>query len=195
MKKRHLYIISGPNGAGKTTASYTVLPKILNCKEYVNADEIARGLSPFNPTGMAIEAGKLMLKRIDELLEKKESFSIETTLSTRSYSKLIEAAHNDGYEVTLLYFWLKSPEQAIERVAERVAKGGHGIPKDVIIRRYWAGLKNLFNIYMPIVDTWILVNNSDTPRTIVATGGNNQITRIINKNCYTKIEEYVNKRT
>lgn len=195
MGEKNLYIISGPNGAGKTTASYTVLPKILHCKEFVNADEIARGLSPFNPSGMAIEAGKLMLKRIDELLQKEESFSIETTLSTRSYFKLVETAHHKGYDVTLLYFWLKSPEQAIERVAERVSKGGHDIPNDTIIRRYWAGLKNLFNIYMPIVDTWILVDNSKTPRSIVATGGKHQNTIIENIEKYTKIEEYVNQRT
>ncbi|MBQ6082829.1 MAG: zeta toxin family protein [Bacteroidales bacterium] len=194
MKGKNLYIISGPNGAGKTTASYTVLPKILNCKEFVNADEIARGLSPFNPDGMAVEAGKLMLKRIDELLQKEESFSIETTLSTRSYFKLVETAHQKGYNVTLLYFWLESPEQAIERVAERVSKGGHGIPKDVIIRRYWAGLNNLFDIYMPIVDSWILVNNSQTPRIIVALGGKNHTTKIEDKECFTKIKEYVNQR-
>ena len=194
MKGKNLYIISGPNGAGKTTASYTVLPQILNCKEFVNADEIARGLSPFNPDGMAIEAGKLMLKRIDELLQKEESFSIETTLSTRSYFKLVETAHKKGYNVTLLYFWLESPEQAIERVAERVSKGGHDIPKDVIIRRYWAGLNNLFDIYMPIVDSWILVNNSQTPRIIVALGGKNHTTKIEDKECFTKIKEYVNQR-
>lgn len=194
MKGKNLYIISGPNGAGKTTASYTVLPQILNCKEFVNADEIARGLSPFNPQGMAIEAGKLMLKRIDDLLKKEESFSIETTLSTRSYCKLVETAHQKGYNITLLYFWLESPEQAIERVAERVSKGGHDIPKDVIIRRYWAGLKNLFDIYMPIVDSWILINNSQTPRIIVALGGKNHTTRIEDKECFTKIKEYVNQR-
>ena len=194
MKGKNLYIISDPNGAGKTTASYTVLPKILNCKEFVNADEIARGLSPFNPEGTAIEAGKLMLKRIDELLQKEESFSIETTLSTRSYFKLVETAHQKGYNVTLLYFWLESPEQAIERVAERVSKGGHDIPKDVIIRRYWAGLNNLFDIYMPIVDSWILVNNSQTPRIIVALGGKNHTTKIEDKECFTKIKEYVNQR-
>ena len=194
MKGKNLYIISGPNGAGKTTASYTVLPKILNCKEFVNADEIARGLSPFNPEGTAIEAGKLMLKRIDELLQKEESFSIETALSTRSYFKLVETAHQKGYNVTLLFFWLESPEQAIERVAERVSKGGHNIPKDVIIRRYWAGLNNLFDIYMPIVDSWILVNNSQTPRIIVALGGKNHTTKIEDKECFTKIKEYVNQR-
>lgn len=191
MSGKNLYIISGPNGAGKTTASYTVLPKILNCKEFVNADEIARGLSPFNPEGMAIEAGKLMLKRIDELLQKEESFSIETTLATRSYFKLVEAAHQKNYDVTLLYFWLKSPEQAAQRVAERVAKGGHDIPEYIIERRFWAGLNNLFNIYMPIVDTWLLVNNSETPRTIIATGGKNQTTKIEDITNFTKIKEYV----
>ena len=124
MADKHLYIISGPNGAGKTTASYTILPKILQCNEFVNADEIARGLSPFNPESVAIEAGRLMLKRISELLQKNDSFSIETTLSTRSYFHLVEKSHQQGYDVTLLYFWLKSPQQAIERVAEHVATGG-----------------------------------------------------------------------
>ena len=191
MQDKHLYIISGPNGAGKTTASYTVLPKILQCKEFVNADEIARGLSPFNPESVAIEAGRLMLKRISELLQRNESFSIETTLSTRSYFRLIEKAHTQGYDVTLLYFWLKSPEQAIERVAERVAKGGHNIPEDIIVRRYWEGLDNLFNIYMPIVDTWVLVNNAEMPRTIIATGGREQDTIINDNRLYKIIEEYV----
>jgi len=191
MADKHLYIISGPNGAGKTTASYTVLPRILQCKEFVNADEIARGLSPFNPEAVAIEAGRLMLKRIDELLLRNESFSIETTLSTRSYFRLVEKAHVQGYDVTLLYFWLKSPLQAIERVTERVAKGGHSIPKDVIIRRYWEGLDNLFKIYMPIVDTWMLVNNSETPRSIIASGGKDQEIIVGNNKLFTIIREYV----
>lgn len=193
MAEKFLYIISGPNGAGKTTASYTVLPKILQCKEFVNADEIARGLSPFNPESVAIEAGRLMLKRIKELLQRNESFSIETTLSTRSYFRLVEQAHRQGYEVILLFFWLKSPEQAIERVAERVAKGGHGIPQDIIIRRYWEGLDNLFKIYMPIVDTWVLVNNGEMPRSIIATGGNGQNTIIKDNEHFKKIEEYVKR--
>ena len=193
MADKHLYIISGPNGAGKTTASYTVLPKILQCKEFVNADEIARGLSPFNPESVAIEAGRLMLKRISELLQRNESFSIETTLSTRSYFRMVEKAHSQGYDVALLYFWLKSPQQAIERVAERVAKGGHDIPKDIIVRRYWEGLNNLFKIYMPIVDTWILVNNSETPRSIVATGGKDQKTIIKDNKHFKTIEEYVKR--
>ena len=148
MENKHLYIISGCNGAGKTTASYTVLPEILNCKEFVNADEIARGLSPFNPESVAIEAGRFMLKRIDELLEKGETFSIETTLATKSYINLVRRAQINGYVVTLLFFWLNSPELAKLRVLERVANGGHNIPQDVISRRYGAGICNLFNLFM-----------------------------------------------
>ena len=193
MRDKHLYIISGPNGAGKTTASYSVLPKILQCKEFVNADEIARGLSPFNSESVAIEAGRLMLGRIKELLSISESFSIETTLATRSYFRMIEKAHLKGYKVTLLYFWLKSPEQAIERVAERVSKGGHTIPQEIIVRRYYEGIDNLFKLYMPIVDTWILVNNSETPRGIVATGGMGQELIIRNSFIYKMLEDYVNR--
>ena len=189
--RKHLYIIGGPNGAGKTTASYSVLPRILQCREFVNADEIARGLSPFNPESVAIEAGRLMLGRIAELLRRNESFSIETTLATRSYFRLIEKAHRQGYEVTLLYFWLKSPEQAIERVAERVSKGGHNIPSDIIRRRYYEGIDNLFRIYMPIVDTWVLVNNSMMPRHIVATGGKDQQMMVNDEVEFKNIEAYV----
>ena len=101
-----LYIIAGCNGAGKTTASYTVLPEMLGCKEFVNADEIAKGLSPFNPESVAIEAGRLMLQRMDDLLSEGSDFAFETTLSTRSYVKFIERAQAKGYFVTLLYFWL-----------------------------------------------------------------------------------------
>ena len=194
MTDKHLYIISGPNGAGKTTASYSVLPKILHCKEFVNADEIAHGLSPFNPESVAIEAGRLMLNRIKELLYRNESFSIETTLATRSYYRLIEKAHQQNYEVTLLYFWLKSPEQARERVAERVRKGGHNIPINIIERRYSEGIDNLFNIYMPIVDTWILVDNSKTPRSIIASGGKSQSLVVRNSVLYKKIEDHVKRR-
>lgn len=168
---KSLYIISGCNGAGKTTASYTVLPEILQCKEFVNADEIAKGLSPFNPESVAIEAGKLMLHRVDELLKRNETFAIETTLATRSYINLVHRAHNNGYRVIIIFFWLNSPELAIQRVAERVSKGGHNIPSDVVKRRYFAGIRNLFNIFMNNVDLWMIYDNSDTPRNLIAKGG------------------------
>lgn len=160
MKQPNLYIIAGCNGAGKTTASMTVLPEVLQCEEFVNADEIAKGLSPFHPEDMAIEAGKLMLKRIDDLLAEKKTFAIETTLATRSYKTLVQRAQTVGYTVTLLFFWLPSPEMAEMRVASRVASGGHNIPKDVIHRRYWLGLQNLFDIFAPMVDYWSLYDNS-----------------------------------
>ena len=145
--KKTLYIIAGCNGAGKTTASISILPKILECREFVNADEIAKGLSPFNPEGVAIEAGRLMLQRIDYLIEQDSSFSIETTLSTRSYSRLVERAHEKGFRVQLLFFWLPNPEAAVARVARRVCEGGHNIPVEVIKRRYRSGIENLFSIW------------------------------------------------
>lgn len=137
----NLYIIAGCNGAGKTTASFTVLPEMLDCREFVNADEIARGLSPFQPEKVAVEAGRIMLQRIEELLRKQEDFAIGTTLATRSYVQTIRKAREIGYNVTLVYFWLTSPELAVQRVKNRVAEGGHNIAEEVIRRRYKKGLK------------------------------------------------------
>ncbi len=193
VSKKQLYIISGCNGAGKTTASYTVLPDVLQCKEFVNADEIARGLSPFNPEGMAIEAGRLMLQRIDGLLKNQENFSIETTLATRSYTRLIHRAQEQGYKVSLIYFWLSSPDLAIQRVAQRVRNGGHDIPQDVVIRRYQAGINNFFNIYMSNVDYWLLADNSNTPRVIVAEGGRGVKTNISHADLFNRIQGYVRR--
>ena len=157
---KKLYIIAGCNGAGKTTASYNVLPEILDCKEFVNADEIARGLSPFQPEKVAIEAGRIMLQRIDELFRQGSDFAIETTLATKTYVQKIKRAQEDGYVVTLLFFWLRDIELAKDRVKLRVKDGGHHIDDDVIERRYVSGIRNLFELYIPICDTIILVDNS-----------------------------------
>ena len=193
IKKGAIYGFIGRNGAGKTTASYTVLPEILECREFVNADEIAKGLSPFNPSSVAIEAGRLMLKRIGELLSAGVSFSVETTLSTRSYINLIQQAQNQGYSVSLIYFWLNSPELAIERVKQRVANGGHDVPAPIIRRRYRSGLENFFRIYMPCVDYWMLADNSCTPRVIVADAFRlGDEVHIYNQELFTKIRSYVN---
>jgi predicted ABC-type ATPase len=188
---KNLYIISGCNGAGKTTASYTVLPEILHCKEFVNADEIARGLSPFNPEDVAIEAGRLMLQRIEALLERGETFSIETTLATKSYINLVRRAQSKGYSVKVLFFWLNSPELAIQRVAERVAKGGHNIPTPVIRRRYVAGISNLFHLFMKEVDYWDIYDNSGYPRKQIACGGRNAETVICEDSLFNQIQNYV----
>ena len=163
MSSPKLFIIAGCNGAGKTTASYSVLPELLGCKEFVNADEIARGLSPFNPESVAIEAGKLMLQRINVLMAERKTFAIETTLATKSYANTIKKAKELGYTVILLFFWLPSPEMAVERVAKRVREGGHNIPTNVIYRRYWASLLNFFTIFAPIVDSWMFFDNVDNP--------------------------------
>lgn len=165
-----LYILSGCNGSGKTTASYTLLPDLLDCREFVNADEFAKSLSPFNPSAASITASRYMLMKINYLLGRYEDFSIETTLATRSLVKIIEEAQSVGYEVTLLYFWLNSPELAIKRVRDRVAAGGHNIPDNVVRRRYVMGLQYFFETYRPICDNWILADNSKSPFTVVAEG-------------------------
>lgn len=191
LMERRLYIIAGCNGAGKTTASYTILPEIFQCKEFVNADEIARGLSPFNPENVAIEAGRLMLSRIEELLRRGDSFSIETTLATKSYVNLVHRAQKAGYRVHLIFFWLESPELAMQRVAERVRNGGHGIPTATIKRRYAAGIRNLLRLYIPIVDTWSIYDNSNTPREQVAYGIGNEVCHILNNKTFKILEGYV----
>ena len=163
-----LYIIAGCNGAGKTTASFTILPEVLNCKEFINADEIAKGLSPFQPESVAMQAGRIMLARMDELLQKGETFAFETTLATKSYKQKIEWAQANGYEVTLLFFWLDSPNMAKKRVAQRVAEGGHSIPSETIERRYHNGITNLFAIYIDMVDICYIFDNSEGERTPIA---------------------------
>jgi predicted ABC-type ATPase len=182
-----LYIIAGCNGAGKTTASYTILPEILNCREFVNADNIAAGISPFNPESVAIEAGRIMLKRINELLADGVDFALETTLSTRSYVSFIKKAQEVGYQVTLLYFWLSSPEMAHYRVAKRVSKGGHNIPIDVIDRRYYRGINNLVNLYIPICDKWLVMNNVGETSKLVAQGSTEFGEIIINSDIWNTI--------
>jgi predicted ABC-type ATPase len=183
----NLYIISGCNGAGKTTASYTVLPDMLDCKEFVNADEIARGLSPFQPDKVAIEAGRIMLNRIHELMVQKADFAFETTLSTRSYRNFVKEAQMNGYFVTLVYFWLNSVDLAIERVLERVIAGGHNIPEDTIRRRYLSGIKNLSEIYVPISDYWMIFDNSEHPSLLVAEGFKNADKQVYCHGIYNQI--------
>lgn len=170
-----MYILSGCNGAGKTTASYTLLPELLECNEFVNSDEFAKSLSPFDPSLVSLKASRYMLMKIKYLLSKKADFVIETTLATRSLTKIINEAHELGYEVTLLYFWLNSVELAIKRVKNRVENGGHNIPEDVIRRRYVTGVKYFFNIYAPLCDRWVLADNSRSPFVVVAEGTKDSI--------------------
>jgi predicted ABC-type ATPase len=184
----NIYIIAGCNGAGKTTASFTVLPEMLDCKEFVNADEIAKGLSPFQPETVSFHAGRIMLERISELIDLEVDFAFETTLTTLSYQNTIELARQRGYKITLLFFWLNDVKLAIERVATRVLEGGHNIPEDVIIRRYYKGLQNLVNVFTDICDYWIVIDNSNTPYKFIAEGGMNLHSLIYEGEIWDKIK-------
>ena len=170
-----LYIISGCNGSGKTTASYTLLPDLLNCREFVNSDEFAKSFSPFDPGAASVTASRYMLMKINYLLERKADFAIETTLATRSLLQIVRQAQQQNYETTVLYFWLNSPDLAIERVRDRVESGGHNIPDAVIRRRYVMGLQYLFDVYIPVIDRWILADNSKPPFSVVAEGSKDVI--------------------
>jgi predicted ABC-type ATPase len=163
-----IYVIGGANGAGKTTTAFNILPTYLQVIEYVNADEIAKGISPFNPEAVAIQAGKLMLKRLNYLKNNERDFALETTLSSRNYVRFLNESKQKGYTINLLFFWLNSPELAVLRVKQRVKSGGHDIPEDVIYRRYQRGLKNLFNSYLSLCDNWFIYDNSQFPVTLIA---------------------------
>ncbi len=185
----NLYIIAGPNGAGKTTASFTVLPEILGCREFVNADEIARGLSPFNVEAVAMQAARITLERMAELMESRADFAIETTGATRSYVNLVRDAQARGYRVVLLYFWLKSPELAIERVALRVSKGGHHIPSEDVHRRYKRGIQNLLRLFIPIVNEWEVYDNSFGERVPIARGFLDKVPEIYRADLWDRLHE------
>lgn len=182
-----LYIISGCNGAGKTTASYTMLPEMLECSEFVNSDEFAKGLSPFQPEKASIQASRYMITKVRYLLKRQKDFGIETTLATRTLLKTIRLAQSAGYTVTLLYFWLNSPELAIERVAARVETGGHNIPEETIRRRYRVGIDYFFHDYAPICERWILADNSQIPFRVIAEGSKNDLINIKDETTYDKI--------
>ncbi len=185
-----LFILAGCNGAGKTTASYTFLPELLDCREFVNSDEFAKSLSPFDPSSASISASRYMVMRIQYLLEQMADFSIETTLATRSLVTIIKRAKSKGYKVTLIYLWLQSPELAIQRVRNRVLNGGHNIPEDVLRRRYKMGIQYLFDTYLPLCDNWIIADNTHSPFTVVAEG-NLERTLIKDENKFKKIRSLI----
>lgn len=183
-----LYIISGCNGAGKTTASYSLLPEMLGCKDFVNSDEFAKGLSPFDPSKASIQASRYMLMKIRYLLKRGQDFAIETTLATRTLMKIVKQAQAAGYTVTLLYFWLNSPDLAVARVRARVEAGGHDIPEETIRRRYNTGIYYFFNLYAPICERWILADNSQIPFKVIAEGSKKELLIVRNEEIYLKIK-------
>jgi predicted ABC-type ATPase len=165
-----LLLIGGPNGAGKTTSASHIVPDVLRGGEFVNADVIAAGLSSLNPMEVSFEAGRMMLRRIQELIALGNDLAFETTFASRSLVNVIRNAKDYGYSIALVYLWLSSPGLAIERVANRVRHGGHDIPDDVITRRYHRGLSNLVHMYLPLADDWQVYDNSGRTPVLVADG-------------------------
>lgn len=164
-----IVIIAGPNGAGKTTFAREFLPNEANCLNFVNADLIAAGLSPFEPELAAFSAGKIMLKTIANYARLKVSFAFETTLSGLTYAQMIPVWKASGYKVTLIFLSLPNAEMAIQRVAARVAQGGHHIPEATIRRRFFNGIKNI-DRYKLLVNNWQLYDNSGAPPVLLAEG-------------------------
>ncbi len=159
-------IIGGPNGAGKTTLAETVLPEYLEVGEFVNADQIAGGISAFKPESVSIDAGRAMLSRIHELASAGEDFAFETTLASRTFAPFLKELKSAGYTVILIYVWLRTPRLALRRVQLRAGKGGHDVPEDIVTRRYRTGLQNLRKLYLPLADGWFAFDNS-APRPIL----------------------------
>ena len=163
-----VYVIAGANGAGKTTFSTKFLPDFVKCREFLNADLIAAGLAPFAPETQNVRAGRLLLERIGELSKERASFGFETTLSGRTYLKILDNMKTGGYRIVLFFLWLPSADLAISRVQNRVREGGHHIPAEVIRRRYSAGLRNFFRSYRPLLDEWWLYDASSVAPKVVA---------------------------
>jgi len=165
---KEVIVIGGPNGAGKTTAAADLLPVTLGIDEFINADEIARGLSPFNAAAQEIAAGRLMLSRMRTMVASGKSFAFETTCASRTHISFLIKCRQAGYRLSLVFLWLPSPEACRTRVARRVREGGHNIPDQVLTRRYVLGMRNMRHLYLPLVDVGIVYDNSDRGRILIA---------------------------
>ena len=165
---RNIIIIAGPNGAGKTTFAREFLPNEAACPSFINADLIAQGLSPFRPEAAARRAGRIMLEMITDCVRRRESFALETTLSGRTYARMIPRWKKAGYRVAIFFLGLPDPELAVQRVAMRVRQGGHDIPEPVIRRRFKTGKANFLNLYKLLADEWRHYDNSGEEPVLLA---------------------------
>ena len=178
MPKPTIYLIAGCNGAGKTTFALEFLPREVKCLRFFNADEIARGLSPLKPSIAAMKAGRLLLQEVHHSISKKETFALESTLSGRSYRRLLRSALAKGYEIELHYLWLSSPTQAIARVRERVSKGGHHVPAADIRRRFQRSLIHLPEDYLPLATRWAIWDSRNLPAKPLASSATHDINSV-----------------
>jgi len=181
-----VYVVAGPNGAGKTTFATQFLPYFAHCQEFLNADLIAAGLAPFAPETQSVRAGRLLLTRIRELTAARKDFSLETTLSGRTYARYFREIKNQGYRVVLSYLWLPTADVAASRVAVRVQQGGHDVPEEDIRRRFKSSLQNLFGIYRPLLDSWQLFDGSHLPPRLIAFEDNHQL-QVLNADAFEKV--------
>ncbi len=189
-KPPNLYIIAGPNGAGKTTFAREFLPHFVHCKEFVNADLIAGGLAPFSPETAALRAGRLLLDQIQALAKKKADFGFETTLAGVTYLSLFQKLKAQGYKIHLFFLWIPTVEFALARIADRVHRGGHNVPEKDVRRRFKRGLRNLSKFYMPLVDSWTIVDNSEKIPRLIAVQKEESL-QIINRNLFSGIVKNV----
>ena len=173
MSPKNLYIIAGPNGSGKTTFAKKFLPKY--CTHFINADLIAQGLSPFSPVVAAMKAGRLVLKEIEEMSGKGVSFAFETTLSGKTYLSLLSKLKDKGYRIHLFFLWIPNPSLALERIKDRVADGGHNVPAVDVRRRFKRSMENFLKTYQPLLDTWMLYDNSESEPRLIAEKINGEI--------------------
>jgi predicted ABC-type ATPase len=185
-----VYVIAGPNGAGKTTFATEFLPEFVKCRQFLNADLIAAGLSPFAPETQNAKAGRLLLERIRELSSLGDDFGFETTLAGRSYARLLKRLKERGYQITLFFLWLPSAELAVSRVRNRVRQGGHDIPDEVIRRRFRLGIANFHFLYRPLADIWSLYNAAEFPPTTIVKSEYGNVS-MFNEQLYAQIRDSV----
>lgn len=191
MKKKSVYIIAGPNGSGKTTFARKFLPEYVKCPNFVNADLIAQGLAPFEPSAAALKAGKLVLHQIADYSRNGVDFAFETTLSGKSYTRILRELKRSGYKLHLFFLWIPSAELAIARIKDRVASGGHDVPEHDVRRRFVRGATNFFELYEPLMDSWMLFDNSRAQPLLVAKRHKATLT-ILHNSLFQTIKKTVN---
>jgi len=186
MNNKNVYIIAGPNGAGKTTFAVKFLPEYVSCPNFVNADLIAQGLSPFSPGASAIKAGRLVLEQIHQFANRRVDFAFETTLSGKLYVNLFKSLKQKGYKIHIFFLWIPDADLAVSRIKSRVAQGGHDIPVRDVLRRFNRSIWNFFKLYEPFADSWMLFDNAGPIPTLIAEKKNCKI-RIIDESSYDNI--------